>query len=102
MVAHKTRRHSRRHRGGGVLSVVQDGPVWRIKEVLEDGRSAMSPRTFASAEEATRMMKSLRTIQEMTPNQDERIGIARAADALSRVAKTEKSIGGKRRRRRHH
>ena len=98
----KTQRRSRRHRGGGVLSVIQDGPVWRIKETAPDGQAAVSPRTFASFEEAATMSKSLKTIKGMTPDQPERRAIARAADALSRVTKTETSLGGTRRRRRRH
>lgn len=98
----KTRRKTRRHRGGGSLTVIQDGSVWRIKETMSDGQSAVSPRTFSSFEDAAQMAKSLKTIKGITPDQPERQAIARAADALSRVTKTEKSLGGKRRRRRHH
>lgn len=98
----KTRRRHRRHRGGGLLTVVQDGDVWRIRE--SDGSfTADSEQTFASADEAMKMVSTLKTIKRATPVQEERYDIVRAGNTLV----TMKKRGGKRksksqRRRRHH
>jgi hypothetical protein len=93
------RRKTRRHRGGGKMTVVQDGAVWRIKENAPDGTTATSEQSWSSAEDAMQIASTIKTIKDLTPDQEERRAIAKTGKALSNM-----KTGGKksRRRRRHH
>lgn len=86
-------RKTRRHRGGGQMSVVQKGDRWYIRETT-GSVSEDSEKNWATKEEAETMVRSLQTIKDMTPNQDERKAIAVAASGLANM----KTRGGRRTR----
>jgi len=94
------RKTRRRHRGGGLLSVVQDGPVWRIKEDVGGSGgeqvkdSAVSEESWPTAKGAMDMATLLKGIKRSAPTQEGRYDIVDAGKTLV----TMKKSGGRRRR----